>query len=147
MVLKKQTVEERLRFLKETLERLDSLKNISKEEFIADFKSYWLAEHGLHLAVEAVFDIGNHILVGHFGDRVSGYNQILERLAEKKVISEKLIEKTKKMGGFRNILVHEYMDVDQKIVYERIQNGLEDLKEFGKEILKWLKSVIPSQKS
>lgn len=32
-----------------------------------------------------------------------------------------------RMIGLCNILVHEYMDVDRRIVYEILQSGLEDL--------------------
>jgi uncharacterized protein YutE (UPF0331/DUF86 family) len=31
------------------------------------------------------------------------------------------------MIGFRNILVHEYLDLDRRIVYEALQHGLGDL--------------------
>lgn len=31
------------------------------------------------------------------------------------------------MIGFRNTLVHEYIEIDRKIVYEVLQNDLEDL--------------------
>ena len=31
------------------------------------------------------------------------------------------------MIGFRNTLVHEYVDIDRGIVYEVLQHGLEDL--------------------
>jgi len=33
-----------------------------------------------------------------------------------------------KMIGFRNILVHEYLDVDREIVYETLTHHLEDLR-------------------
>ena len=31
------------------------------------------------------------------------------------------------MIGFRNTLVHEYIDIDLDIVYDVLQNGLDDL--------------------
>lgn len=33
------------------------------------------------------------------------------------------------MVGFRNIFVHDYLEVDRKIVYEVLQNRLGDLEE------------------
>ncbi len=36
-------------------------------------------------------------------------------------------EKWIRMIGFRNVLVHEYLDLDRRIVYEVLRSGLEDL--------------------
>ena len=36
------------------------------------------------------------------------------------------------MIGFRNTLVHEYIEIDRKIVYEVLQNDLKDLMESRK---------------
>jgi uncharacterized protein YutE (UPF0331/DUF86 family) len=138
MVLKKETVEARLQFLRETIDKLEKLKSVPQDEFTRLYEKYWLAEHGLHLAAEAIFDISNHILVGHFGERVAGYDKVMERLNEKNVISTNIAKCFTRMGGFRNILVHEYMEIDRQKVYERIQNGLDDFKLFAQEILKWL---------
>jgi uncharacterized protein YutE (UPF0331/DUF86 family) len=43
------------------------------------------------------------------------------------------------MKGFRNILVHEYGHVDDMIVYEILQNNLNDFEEFKQEILQAIK--------
>ncbi len=138
MVLKKETVESRLQFLKETVEKLELLSTVPEDRFIASHEKYWLGEHGLHLAAEAVFDIGNHILVGHFGERVAGYDQVMERLGQKGVLQKELVGRFARIGGFRNILVHEYMEIDRRKVYERIQKGLGDFREFAAQILRWL---------
>ncbi|MFP4661796.1 MAG: HepT-like ribonuclease domain-containing protein [Halanaerobiales bacterium] len=42
------------------------------------------------------------------------------------------------MTGFRNILVHEYLEIDLDIVYEILQNNLDDLKSILKEYAKLL---------
>ena len=33
------------------------------------------------------------------------------------------------MIGFRNTLVHEYIDIDRTIVFETLQHGLEDIEQ------------------
>jgi uncharacterized protein YutE (UPF0331/DUF86 family) len=138
MVLRRETIQARLQFLKETLEKLESLRGVVLEEFVKSHEKYWVGEHGLHLAAEAIFDIGNHILVGHFGESPCGYGQVMKRLAGKGVIKQEMADRFAKIGGFRNILVHEYMEVDHVKVYERIQNGLDDFREFAVQVLVWL---------
>ncbi len=141
MVLKKATVQERLKFLQESLAKLDELKKTPHDQFFANFEKSWSAEHGLHLAAEAVFDIGNHILVGHFRENPKGYGEIVPRLAEKGVLTKGLASHFEKVGGFRNILVHEYMSVDKQKVYERLQKGLDDFRQFISEILRWMEPL------
>lgn len=138
MVFKRNVVEDRLAFLRETLEELQRHQEIPKPEFLTNRTKRWAVEHGLHLAAEAVFDIGNHILVGHFRARAVGYDRVLTELENRRVISPELVARFEKLGGFRNILIHEYLDVDPDTVYDRLQNGLGDFEQFQREIVKWL---------
>ena len=141
MVFKRNVVEERLAFLRETIEELKHHQDTPKDQFLKDRGLRWIAEHGLHLAAEAIFDIGNHILVGRFKARAAGYDQVLPELMSRGVVSEELLKSFEKLGGFRNILVHEYLGVDPEKVYERLQNGLEDFVRFQREIVRWIKSL------
>ena len=50
------------------------------------------------------------------------------------VISGELHERLSGLGGFRNLLVHGYMDVDPSRVYDHLQGGLVDFVDFAKEI-------------
>lgn len=141
MVFKKDVVVERLSFLQETLKELKSLRLNPKEKFSKDTILKWAVEHGLHLAAESVFDIGNHILVGHFAQRAVGYDLVLNELANMGVVSSKLAKRFEKMGGFRNVLVHEYTRIDFDKVYERLQNGLSDFEALITELISWLKKT------
>lgn len=143
MVFKRNVVEERLAFLRETTAELRRHQNLSKEGFLADKTRRWAVEHGFHLAAEAIFDIGNHILVGHFSARAVPYDRVLPELQIRQVVSGELVGRFERLGGFGNILVHEYLDVDPERIYDRLQNGLEDFETFQKEIVNWLK-ITPS---
>lgn len=141
MTLRPQVVRERLRKLREILGRLQLVQQVPREEFLASFRHYWLAEHGLHLAAEAVFDVGNHILAGHFNIHPPDYEAVLERLAEQGVISQPLRERLRGLGGFRNVLVHAYMEVDEKRVYASLHGELEGFDAFAEEIEEFLAGV------
>jgi uncharacterized protein YutE (UPF0331/DUF86 family) len=59
-------------------------------------------------------------------------------LQENGVISQEMKEKWIRMIGFRNTLVHEYIEIDRKIVYEILQNNLADLEEFKRTFAQFL---------
>jgi uncharacterized protein YutE (UPF0331/DUF86 family) len=42
------------------------------------------------------------------------------------------------MIGFRNTLVHEYIDIDRKIVYDVLQNNIQDLEDLKRAFAQFL---------
>ena len=138
MVFKPVVIQERLKALAEAVNHLKELSTLSYDSFIKEFKNLWAAERGFQIAAESIFDIGNHILAGHFQASPKDYEDISRLLSERSVISRELAARLKGLGGFRNILVHEYLDVNPAIVYERLQKGLPDFEEFSRQIFLWL---------
>ena len=126
MTLRPEVARERLRKLREVLRNLEEIRSVPEEEFVASFRHHWLAERGLQLAAEAAFDIGNHLLAARFNVHPANYEDVLRRLAEHGVISRDLQDRLRGLGGFRNVLVHEYLDIDQARVYEYLQTRLSD---------------------
>ena len=53
-----------------------------------------------------------------------------------KIIPKSLGEKIREMKGTRNILVHKYRCVDDKTIYEILEDNLKDFEEFIDVILK-----------
>ncbi len=141
MVLKERIIKERVKELKEVIENLKEISQLSQDEFVSSYKHYWLAERGLQLAAEILFDIGNHILAGYYKISAKDYEDILDKLKEVKVISPNLRNRLLGLGGFRNILVHEYLIIDRNKIYDELKTGLIDFENFIKEIISWLKKV------
>ncbi|WP_376792074.1 DUF86 domain-containing protein [Thermoflexus sp.] len=77
--------------------------------------------------IEATLDMGNHIIADLNLGEVRWYSDIPAILADRGGPEPDLKEKWIRMIGFRNIPVHEYVDLDRRIVYEVLQSGLEDL--------------------
>jgi uncharacterized protein YutE (UPF0331/DUF86 family) len=47
-------------------------------------------------------------------------------------------EEIKPIAGFRNILVHGYMDIDERKVFENLRRGLKDFPRFAGYITSWM---------
>lgn len=124
--------------LDEYLDILRKLQKYSLDEFLADPERYGSAERFLQLAIETTMDIGNHIISDLGLGEVNWYSDIALLLEEKGYINAEMREKWVKMIGFRNILVHDYLEVDRKIVYDVLQNGLGDLDELKKSFAAFL---------
>ena len=103
-----------------------------------DPERYGSAERFLQLAIEAIIDMGNHVIADSELGVVNWYSDIPKIMAEKEFISSALEEKWISMIGFRNTLVHEYIDIDRKIVYNVLQNNLKDLEELKRTFAQFL---------
>lgn len=114
----------------------DIRENLSLEDFKKDLIIQGSVERYLHLTIEALLDIGNHIIADKGLGKVEVYSDIAKILSLNKYINKEQEEIFVKIIGFRNILVHDYLSIDKDIVYEILENGLGDLedilREFGK---------------
>lgn len=55
-------------------------------------------------------------------------------LGREKVLSAELADRMTGMVRFRNILVHDYLEIDSSIVYEHLDAELSDFDQFAAEI-------------
>ena len=117
----------RLEGLRDYLNRLAAFREVDEAEFLANPALHDLAERYLHLAMEAVLDLVNHWIA----DRALGTPEtnrdaftVLERAGE---LPPPLAENLRGWAGFRNVLVHEYLEIDHSISYRAIAEELEDL--------------------
>ena len=122
----------------EYLAILRSLQNYSFDEFIADPQRYGSVERFLHLTIEAINDMGNHVVADLDLGVVNWYSDIPALLAKAGYLDRELQEKWIRMIGFRNTLVHEYIEIDRKIVYDVFQNNLGDLEELRRTFAQFL---------
>lgn len=144
MVLRREAVEKRLKELDEILKELDKHREVDSETLRRDVGQRWIIERGLIAAATIVFDVADHILAGHFGVYAETYEESLGTLRDRAVISKGLYRDIKGLGGFRNILVHRYLDINPAEVFESFQKGLVIFPAFAREILAWLDTTVSS---
>lgn len=137
-MVRPEVIRKRLNKLDEYLSILGKLRRYSFEEFIADAERYGSAERFLHLAIESVTDMGNHVIAELELGIVNSYSDIPKIMAERGYVSSDLKETWIRMIGFRNALVHEYVDIDRKIVYHVLQNNIQDLEKLKQSFAQFL---------
>jgi uncharacterized protein YutE (UPF0331/DUF86 family) len=88
-------------------------------------------------AVEASIDVAQHLCSteGWGPPRDNGDAMIL--LGEHTVVTPLIAESMRQAVGFRNVLVHEYVEVDDGIVLARLAD-LRDLRTFTASVAGWL---------
>ena len=143
MVLKPEVILERLKELETVLEELSRYRDKTQEEIRVSLSLRWTIERGLIAAANIVFDVTDHILSGHFGVYPDTYEDSLQLLREKDVMSLELYSRLKGLGSFRNVLVHEYVRVNVSLLSSNLTQGFKVFPAFSSEIREWLKNVSP----
>lgn len=126
-MVRPEVIRKRLNKLDEYLSILQRLRKYSFDDFVSDPERYGSAERFLHLAIEAILDMGNHVIAESDLGIVNWYSDIPSILARKGYIDSDLENKWLQMIGFRNTLVHDYLEIDRGIVYDILENHLEDI--------------------
>ena len=84
-------------------------------------------------------DVAEVAQPGHrVGQLPADHRQLFELLTKHKVVSASLSTKLISMAGFRNVLVHEYLDIDRRRVYGVLTKSLGDFEKFIKAVSKLL---------
>ena len=131
---------ELLRFLETCLQELKPFSEMPKGEFLSDRKNPPFVESYLRRGLEAIFDVGRHILAKTYGFKEIEYKVIAKELGERGVITKALSDLLQEMAGYRNRMVHFYREVTPEELYDIIANHLKDLDRFIREIVAFLKA-------
>jgi uncharacterized protein YutE (UPF0331/DUF86 family) len=109
--------------------------------FEADHMKQDAIAANLQRAAEQTIDLANHIIrKGKLGLPKDSRDSFTI-LADAKAISVELAKKLKGMVGFRNILVHDYCELNLNIVKDIIEHRLDDLILFTNDALAYLKNL------
>jgi len=116
---------------------LEPLKEKKLEELLQDEYLCDIVERNLEVAAQACIDIANRIISLEDLEKPKDYYEAIMRLGEAGVLPMDFAQKFAPIAGFRNVLIHEYLDIDWEEVYSNLQK-LEDLHRFKNHILEWL---------
>ena len=116
----------------ETLRRLREHLPTDYEEFSRDWARQKVVERALQIMIEAMIDIGERLIALEGGSPAETSVAVMERLQALGVVSR--ASRYVPIVRFRNFLVHQYEQVDLKILYGIVSQKLEDVEAFGAEI-------------
>jgi len=131
-------IRKRLGKLEQYLSILGRMRRYSYDEFVANPERYGSAERFLQLSIEALNDIGNHVVADEQLGEVNWQSDIPRLLLEHGYLTDELAESWMRMIGFRNVLVHDYLEIDHKIVHDVVANHLDELRGLMETFALWL---------
>jgi uncharacterized protein YutE (UPF0331/DUF86 family) len=109
--------------------RPSSLKALSADEDLQD-----ILARNLEVSIQNCVDIALHLCAAR-GTIPPTSALAFAALADLGVLERGLAQRMQRAVGFRNVLAHEYAEVDWKIVMQVLRTGTGDLRDFGRAVL------------
>jgi uncharacterized protein YutE (UPF0331/DUF86 family) len=108
------------------------------EEYLAIEKRR-ACERLLQVCVEAVIDTCALLVTGLRLGLPAEEDDLFAKLAQRGVLTGAVVGTLRRMKGLRNLLVHEYGRIDDRIVFETVERHLGDFDAFTREVLAFLR--------
>ena len=111
---------------------------ITVKQYSDDWKVQRIIERTLQMMIETCVDIASHIIADK-GYRVpKSYSDTFKVLHEENIVDSRLFNSLNKMAKFRNIIVHDYAEIDPEILLMIIKDNVSDLK----AIFRWYRDYV-----
>lgn len=117
---------------------LKGLQELTFEEFAADPILHAAAERHFQVAIQAAIDVASILLASESVHIPDSYKEIFYALGETGIVPAEFSQNLASMAGFRNVLVHLYLEVDLERVFRYLQNNLGDFELFAKYVSDYL---------
>lgn len=143
MVLDRRTVERRLAELDNVVAelRVQEGEAVDAHELEGDISRRWRLERGLLAAANLILDVASHVTTGHFASHPATYEESLRELATHGVIADTTYGILRGLGGFRNVLAHEYIEIDLQEIVRWRARLLEAAPSVIREVAGWLEEL------
>lgn len=111
---------------------------VDRKRFLNDQMAQDAILKTLEQVIEAMLTIGE-MIIAEKGFRKAEYKEeIFEILAEGHVYLPAFARKLWGLAGFRNILVHDYVNIDLELVYRHLSQGLPIFKKYSRYIARYM---------
>ncbi len=136
--IRAKTIVDRIAIVRKMLDGFEDIPLTSLQEFTSDPINAAASESYLRRALEALIDLGRHILSKGFGRGVSEYKKVGTELGEVGVLGRDEVALFRKLAGYRNRMVHLYDEVTTEELYRICAEQLDEFEIIIEAILTWL---------
>lgn len=119
--------------LDSALRQLRKHQGRSLDELTRNTDEAWAVERGLQLCAQNALDIATH-LAASAGLDAPDYTTAIDHLVGLGILPQDFAARFRGIAGFRNVLVHAYLDVDPRRVHALLNERLADFAEFATHV-------------
>ena len=126
-------IHRKLALLADQVSRLEAhLRGVPRDQFVNDWVLRSMAERALQVAAELMIDIAERVIALREAGPVATAGDAIKRLVDLKVLGS--AEPYLSMVRFRNLLVHQYEEINPSMLYDLATTRLDDFRRFREEV-------------
>ena len=129
-------IDDKLERLRRCIQRNEHKRPALLADLVADYDLQDILSVNLERAIQLCVDIAAHIIAAREISAPTTMAAAFESLQVLQVLSPELATSMKKAVGFRNIVVHNYQEIDWEIVFNICHHKLDDFRAFAQAIVR-----------
>ena len=130
---------DRLGRVEQSLAEIRGLPLDSLESFQSDSRNVWTAESCLRRSLEALLDVGRHLIAKLAATGVAEYKRVGRSLGEHGVFDAETADLLVKLAGYRNRMVHFYHEVTTDELFGICAHELQDVEQILTAYVQWMR--------
>lgn len=123
-------IENKISSTRKYLDILENYKQFSRDDITNDIDRKGAVERYLYLVMQASIDLSEAVISYKKFRKPSTMSESFHILEEADIIPSDLREQMVNMTGFRNIIAHDYENLNYDIVYDVLQNRMINIEKF-----------------
>lgn len=134
-------IKKKIDLIQRDLERLLDFKDFTFDEMAKDYMKYAALKNIFMEIIGRAIDINEHIIakLGVYQElSPKDYTETFLLLSKLNVLPEDFTKKIAQSAGFRNAVVHDYDDLDERIVYKTVGEAIKQYSDYCGYILEFL---------
>lgn len=126
-----------LDYLQDSINRIERM-DLTIDMILGDEDIQDLIDRRMQKTVETCIDIATHLIATLKLSRQETAGDAFELLGQEGIINKNLAKKMGGASGLRNVIVHGYREMDYRLAYTDLDDKLDDLRQFAKQIYEFL---------
>ncbi|MAG44410.1 hypothetical protein CL633_00795 [bacterium] len=140
-MIDKKFIQNKIKFIQDELENLSQYHDFSFEDIVGDYNRHTIVERILERIINEAIDINQHISAESEKIKIpDNYKDTFLILVELDIFPKEFADVISRSVGLRNILVHHYGELDEKMFYQSIKACLKDYTKYCDYILKYIEN-------
>lgn len=136
--IRQQTVAAKAELVRGMLAAMETLPLGSAAEFSADVRMVAAGESFLRRSLEALLDLGRHVLAKGFGQVVPEYAAVADELGARGVLPPEAAARLRLMARYRNRMAHFYDEITPRELFGILTEERGDVEEILAAFQRWL---------
>lgn len=120
---------------------LETILQYGQQEYLQSDLYRAASERELHVAIQAMIDIGTHLIAQHHWGAPETYSESMRILGQKKILDADFAARLVQLVKLRNVIIHMYLELDSVRLFTSLSSIVSDLRKFVRVLRDYLSKI------